>query len=115
MAGLEERIVLHEGNALELIPAMNGTFDLVFIDADKEQYVDYYKASMEKLCDGGLIIADNVLWGGKVLEKKEHAERETRGILDFNKFVMEDERVEKILIPMRDGLFLIRKKEAVKD
>jgi caffeoyl-CoA O-methyltransferase len=112
MAGLENRIRFHEGDALQIIPSLNEVFDLVFIDADKEQYVDYYKAVIDKVRAGGLIIADNVLWGGKVVKEEKNPEPETRGIMEFNTFIREDQRVDKVLIPMRDGLLIVRKKVA---
>ena len=109
LAGLEKKVVLHTGNALEVIPALDEVFDLAFIDGDKELYIPYYHAVFDKLKTGGFIIADNVLWGGKVLQGLKNSDKETRGILEFNKFVAEDIRIEKLLIPLRDGLFLIRK------
>ena len=75
----------------------------------KPQYISYYNAVFDKLRVGGVILADNVLWGGKVLNENKYPDRETKGILDFNTFVSEDARVEKVMIPLRDGLFMIRK------
>ncbi|HNW98566.1 MAG TPA: O-methyltransferase [Bacteroidales bacterium] len=108
-SGFSEKIKLHIGDALELLPKMNETFDLVFIDADKEQYLDYYKLVFDKVKPGGIIVADNVLWDGKVMEEKS-SDKETRGIKEFNDFIQNDERVENILLPLRDGLMMIRKK-----
>lgn len=109
LAGLADRVVFHTGNALDIIPTLDEVFDLIFLDADKVQYVAYYKAVFDKWARGGILLADNVLWGGKVLLPKKKGDRETRGIVEFNIFVSQDNRVEKLLIPLRDGLFLIRK------
>jgi caffeoyl-CoA O-methyltransferase len=109
LAALDDKIVLHTGNATDIIPNLHEIFDLVFIDADKPRYVTYYNAVFDKLRVGGIILADNVFWGGKVLNENKYPDRETKGILDFNKFVSEDVRVEKVMVPLRDGLLLIRK------
>lgn len=95
------------GNALEIIPALKMSFDLVFIDADKENYARYYDLVINQLPLGGYILADNVLWSGKVLDEK--SDKDTRAIKDFNRKVQEDARVENVLLPVRDGIFLIRK------
>lgn len=95
------------GNALEIIPTLNMSFDLVFIDADKENYARYYDLVINQLPLGGYILADNVLWSGKVLDVK--SDKDTRAIKDFNRKVQEDVRVENVLLPIRDGIFLIRK------
>jgi predicted O-methyltransferase YrrM len=109
LAGLADRIIMHTGDAVSVIPMIDESFDLVFIDGDKEQYIQYYHAVFGKLKTGGYILADNVLWGGKVLHEVKYADKETRGIHEFNTFVSRDNRVEKLVIPIRDGLFLIRK------
>ena len=109
LAALDDKIILHTGNAMDIIPELQEIFDLVFIDADKPRYVSYYNAVFDKLRVGGVILADNVFWGGKVLNENKYPDRETKGILDFNKFVSEDVRVEKVMIPLRDGLLMIRK------
>lgn len=109
-SGMDKKIKLLMGNALEIIPTLNETFDLVFIDADKEQYVDYYKIAKEKLKPGGFIIADNVIWSGKVLEKSNRIDKETQGIVAFNECVKNDPDVEQVMLSIRDGLLLIRKK-----
>jgi caffeoyl-CoA O-methyltransferase len=109
LAALDDKIILHTGKAIDIIPNIQEIFDLVFIDADKPQYISYYNAVVKKLRVGGVILADNVLWGGKVLNENKYPDRETKGILDFNKFVSEDARVEKVLVPLRDGLLMIRK------
>ncbi len=109
-AGLEEKISMMPGDATEIVPGLSQQFDLVFIDADKEQYTDYYKAVFPKVRAGGFILADNVLWGGKVLEKLTKTDKETKGIQEFNERVNNDSRVEKVMLSIRDGLYLIRKK-----
>lgn len=107
--GLEGRIVFHVGDACGIIPELEGGFDLVFIDADKRQYAEYYRLVIDKVRPGGLIVADDVLWDGKVLET-DSRDPQTRGILEFNDLVQGDDRVENILFPIRHGLMLIRKK-----
>lgn len=106
-SGLEERIRFLLGDACDLIPDLAETFDLVFIDADKRQYPEYYRLIFDKLKPGGIIVADDVLWEGKVLTDKD---AQTRGIIAFNDLVAGDERVEKLILPVRHGLMLIRKK-----
>ena len=110
-AGLSEKIIMHTGDAREIIPGLSDNFDLAFIDGDKEQYLDYYQQIMKKLKTGGFIIADNVLWGGKVLPGYAGRDKEAKGISEFNRFVAQDPRVEKILLPFRDGWFILRKIE----
>jgi predicted O-methyltransferase YrrM len=107
LAGLGQKITLHTGDARKIIPGIQEQFDLVFIDGDKEQYPEYYAASMMKLKTGGFLVADNVLWGGKVLTG--YRDRETIGIREFNRIVAADPSVEKLLLPFRDGLFIIHK------
>ncbi len=107
--GLEERITQLTGNALQIIPGLDIMFDLVFIDGDKREYTEYYRQIIEKVKPGGFILADNVLWGEKVLEK-ETTDPQTKGIIDFNEMIMEEKNIENVLIPVRDGLMLIRKK-----
>lgn len=96
------------GNALDVIPTLNETFDLVFIDADKENYSVYYDLVFGKVCKGGYILADNVLWSGKVIDGSKDAE--TLAIKAFNDKVQKDERVENVLFPVRDGVMIVRKK-----
>ncbi len=108
-AGMADKIILHTGNALDIIPALNESWDLVFIDADKINYAVYYKLVLPKTRSGGLIVADNVLFHGDVLEK-EIKGKNGLAIHDFNRMVKEDESVEKVLLTVRDGLLLIRKK-----
>ena len=102
-----KQIFQHLGNAAEIIPALNGNFDLVFIDADKEQYPRYFDLIIDRIQTGGLIIADNVLWSGKVVTNA--TDEATKALQEFNKKVVEDTRVETVLLPVRDGLTLIRK------
>lgn len=108
-AGLEDHIILHDGDALEIIPQLKETFDLVFIDAAKEHYSDYYKAVFDKIKPGGYILADNALWDGRVLEGSSAKDPETKGIIRFNDEIQQDERVENVLVSIRDGIMLIRK------
>lgn len=108
-SGLAERIVFHIGDACEVIPRLEETFDLVFIDADKRQYPDYYRLVFDKVRAGGIIVADDVLWDGKVLDS-DCRDSQTAGIVEFNQLVQSDQRVENILLPIRHGLMLIRKK-----
>ncbi|MBR1803518.1 MAG: O-methyltransferase [Muribaculaceae bacterium] len=103
------RVTLHIGDAACIIPTLNETFDLVYIDANKRHYVEYYDLVMPHLRSGGFIIADNTLWDGKVADGQEHHDAQTRGILDFNDHVAADPRVEKVIIPLRDGLTLIHR------
>jgi predicted O-methyltransferase YrrM len=107
-AGLKDKIEYKIGNALDLLPKINLNFDLVFIDADKENYSRYFDLVIEKVNKGGLILADNVLWSGKVVKPKP--DKDTRAILEFNKKVSEDERVEHLLLPLRDGIMMVIKK-----
>jgi predicted O-methyltransferase YrrM len=95
---------------LELLPTMDVVFDLAFIDGDKRKYVEYYEQVMGMLAPGGYIIADNTLWDGHVLEEPHHTDLQTIGIKKFNDLVASDERVEKVILPLRDGLTIIRKK-----
>jgi predicted O-methyltransferase YrrM len=104
------KVRLHIGDALEVIAGLDETFDLIFIDADKKEYPDYYEAVLPKLRSGGFILADNTLWDGKVLKKAEPNDKQTIAICHFNDFVSNDPRVEKVLLPLRDGLTVIRKK-----
>ncbi len=108
-AGLESRIIRHTGDALEIIPKLNEQFDLVFIDAAKEHYPDYYRLVFDKVKKGGFIMADNALWDGKVVSDKNAPDKETQGIMTFNDLVQQDDRVENVLLSDRDGLMVIRK------
>ena len=109
-AGMEERIILHIGKALEIIPSLDELWDIVFIDADKPNYLNYYNLVLPRLRPGGFIIADNVLWDGKVTGDTGSMDKDTRGIVEFNEYVHQDERVENLILPVRDGLMVILKK-----
>lgn len=109
-AGIQHSIEQRIGAALEIIPTLNQTFDLVFIDAHKPEYPAYYNAVFDKTKSGGYIIADNTLWSGKVLEKPAEDDFQTRGIIEFNSMIKNDKRVEKVILPLRDGMTIIRKK-----
>ena len=107
-AGLEEKIDYRIGNALDIIPELNVSFDMVFIDADKVNYSNYFDLVIDKVSPGGFIIADNVLWSGKVVNDGK-TDKDTQVILDFNTKMHNDERVENVLFPVRDGLMVMRK------
>ncbi len=109
-AGFENKIIQHIGPALEIIPKLKETFDLVFIDAHKPEYPAYYEAVFDKVKSGGFIIADNTLWSGKVLSVPAPDDFQTRGIIEFNTLIKNDIRVEKVILPLRDGMTIIRKK-----
>ncbi|MEP7263558.1 MAG: O-methyltransferase [Bacteroidota bacterium] len=108
-AGLGHQIEHITGDALEIIPKLETNFDLVFIDADKINYSNYYDLVMPRLNKGGYILADNVLWSGNVLKPFSEQDDDTRAIVAFNEKVAEDKRVENILLPIRDGIMMIRK------
>lgn len=105
-----QQIHLHIGDALETLDQLHKPWDLVFIDADKPRYLQYYQKLIDHLPKGAVLLADNVLWSGKVLEKLDPNDESTKALLEFNTFVQEDERVENLLLPLRDGLMCIRKK-----
>ena len=109
-AKLENKIILYIGDALKKIKEIDEVFDLVFIDADKRQYLDYYHAIFAKVKKGGFIIVDNVFWNGKVVEKIDAKDTYTQGVVSFNNFIENDIRVEKVTLPIRDGLMILRKK-----
>lgn len=109
-SGLHEKIIPLCGPALEIIPSLDEMFDLVFLDADKREYVAYYEQVFSKLKSGGYILADNTLWNGKVLGPVIPGDDQTAGVVAFNELVGNDQRVEKVILPLRDGLTLIRKK-----
>lgn len=109
-AGMEDRIHQLTGNALVLIPGITGPFDLVYIDGEKNEYTDYYQMVFDKVSPGGYILADNVLWGGKILDPGSPMDESTKGILAFNEMVTKDPGVINVLLPVRDGLMIIRKK-----
>jgi predicted O-methyltransferase YrrM len=105
--GINNKVKYHIGDALHIIPTLDFAFDLVFIDADKENYSNYYDLVIDKLRTGGYIIADNVLWSGKVVEP--NPDKDTNAIMTFNDKVHADPRVENVLLPIRDGLMVMRK------
>lgn len=106
----QDLIEYHVGNAIDVIPQLTSTFDLVFIDADKANYSNYFDLVIDKVPLGGFIIADNVLWSGKVLDKnRKKIDKDTEAIVAFNKKVHDDKRVENVLFPIRDGLMVLRK------
>ncbi len=106
---LKDKIHLHIGDALEVIPQLEGNFDLVFIDADKRLYSEYYDLVFEKVNPGGIILADNTLWDGKVLEEPHPNDKQTIGIMSFNEKIKEAPGIEKVILPLRDGLTIIYK------
>ena len=108
-AGLDDRIILHIGDAMQIIPTLNEQWDLIYIDADKPNYLNYYKMVLPLVRTGGFIIADNVLWDGKVTGDPAKMDKDTRGIVEFTEFVHQDDRVENMMLPLRDGLMIIRK------
>ena len=110
-AGVEKQINLHIGNALDLVKELPGPYDLVFIDGDKREYSAYYNLVFEKVRPGGFIIADNVLWGSKVTDPEYKNDPFTKGIMEFNELVHIDIRTENVILPVRDGLMLCKKKE----
>ena len=105
-----DKIKFYIGDALERVPQLGITFDLVFVDGDKRKYMEYYEMSLAHLSPGGYIIADNTLWDGHVTETPNPNDAQTIGIQAFNEFVAKDNRVEKVILPLRDGLTIIRKK-----
>ncbi|MBL4587119.1 MAG: O-methyltransferase [Flavobacteriales bacterium] len=108
-AGKQEKIELRLGNALDIIPTLELKFDLVFIDADKENYSNYFDLAFEKLNVGGYIIADNVLWSGKVLQDDSKLDKDTIALKNYAQKMKEDDRVEQVFLPIRDGLLIAKK------
>ena len=104
----KDQIFHHLGDALEVIPTLDKKFDLVFIDADKENYIAYFNMMVPMMNKGGIILSDNVLWSGKVLEEVKSSDKTTQILLDYNKLINEDKRVETVLLPIRDGLTVTR-------
>ena len=109
-AGLEGKIQLHVGSAVNILPLLKEEFDLVFIDADKENYSTYYDLVFPKVKQGGFIIADNVLWSGKILNFPMKMDFETKSLYEYSQKIQSDSRVENLLLPLRDGLMITRKK-----
>ncbi len=110
LSPFKEKIHSHLGPATELIPSIPGVFDLVFIDADKPNYPRYLELVLAKIKPGGILLTDNVLWSGKVVEKMEEDDESTKALLEYNKRIAGDHRLETILLPVRDGLSITRKK-----
>ena len=108
-AGVQDKVVLHSRDALEIIPELKDEFDLVFIDGNKQQYLEYYKLVFPKVKLYGYIFADNVLWDGKVLKSSGRIDKYTKGIIEFNAYLVKDNRVEQIILPFRDCFSLVRK------
>ena len=107
-SGFKKQIYQHVGNALDIIPKIDKCFDLVFLDADKENYPEYYNLVIDKIVSGGILIADNVLWSGKVIDKKD-SDLTTIKLIEFNNLVQNDKRVGTMVLPIRDGLSICRK------
>ena len=111
-SGMQDKIIMHTGNALKIIPSLIGPFDLVFIDGEKSEYKEYYNLVFPKVRKGGFILADNVLWDEKVYRPEYDNDEYTVCIRDFNEMISRDERVDNLLLPVRDGLMIIRKKDS---
>lgn len=110
-SSISSKVNLHIGDARDILKSLNEeTFDLVFIDANKREYLEYYNLVFDRVSDGGFIIADNTLWDGKVVDPGKRPDAQTAGILEFNNAIANDNRVEKVIIPIRDGLTIIYKK-----
>ena len=110
LAGVADRVILHTGRAQEIIPSLPFIFDLVFIDGDKREYSEYYDLVYDKVRKGGFIVVDNVLWGGKIEDEEASKDPQTNGVIMFNEKVRMDQRVEKVILPIRDGILIVRKK-----
>jgi len=108
-SGLADRIFQHIGDAREIIPSIGQKFDLVFIDADKREYSEYYNLVFDHVRVGGFILADNILWDGKVVDPDAACEEQTRGILEFNDLIQNDSRVRNVILPVRDGIMVAQK------
>ncbi len=109
-SGFGNQITQHTGKALDIIPNLNETFDFVFIDADKPNYSNYFHLIIDKVVSGGIIISDNVLWHGKVVETLNPKDKSTKAVLEYNRLLKNDARIETVVLPIRDGLTLSRKK-----
>ncbi|AQS94507.1 methyltransferase [Polaribacter sp. BM10] len=109
-SGFRNKITQHVGNAIEIIPTLDKKFDLVFIDADKSNYINYFHLIIDKMNSGGIILSDNVLWSGKVVEELDPKDKDTKVLLEYNRLLNEDERIETVLLPIRDGLTISRVK-----
>jgi len=106
-ANIEQKTKLFIGDALDIIPTLNEEWDLIFIDADKVNYLNYYKMLISHLSKNGILLADNVLWSGKVIEELKHKDKETQAILAFNQYVQNDNRVKNMILPFRDGIMMV--------
>lgn len=104
-----EKITLHIGDALQVLKQLDATWDLVFMDAEKDDYIAYYELVLPRLRQGGIILADNVLWSGKVVQEVKTGDKETRALMKFNDYILEDKRVKNFLLPFRDGIMVIEK------
>ena len=109
-SGYGKQIHQHLGDALDIIPQLKTNFDIVFIDADKENYSNYFHLIIDKLNPGGIILSDNVLWSGKVMEPLKKDDKATEALIEYNKLLKDDDRIETVMLPIRDGLTLSRKK-----
>ena len=109
-SSFSNQIVQHLGDAADIVPTLEEEFDLVFIDADKPNYPTYFRLVIDRLKPGGIILSDNVLWSGKVIQELQEDDESTRALLEFNKLLVEDERLETVMLPVRDGLTISRKK-----
>jgi predicted O-methyltransferase YrrM len=109
-AGEQDRIKIHTGNALDILPGIEGPYDLVFIDADKHNYKNYFDLVVDRVRPGGLIISDNVLWSGKVLETPKPNDLDTIALKEYNTYLASNPKVEVLLLPVRDGVSVARKK-----
>lgn len=107
-AGLDKKIVQITGKAQDIIPQLDHKFDLIYIDGDKREYTEYFNLAINKVTDNGFIIADNVLWGDKIFDP-DSKDPQTRGILEFNEMIRHDKRIEKIILPLRDGIMIAKK------
>jgi len=109
-SGYQKQIKQFVGNALEIIPTLHKKFDLVFIDADKSNYMNYFHLIIDKMNSGGIILSDNVLWSGKVVEELDPKDKDTKVLLEYNQLLNTDDRIETVLLPIRDGLTISRVK-----
>ena len=111
LAGIESKTHLLFGRALDIIPRLQETWDLIFIDADKVNYLNYYKLLINHLSEDGILLADNVLWSGKVVKEVKHNDKDTLALLEFNQYVQADATVKNMILPFRDGMMLVEKKK----